>query len=175
MTATRHPVEADPWLSVAQIVTDVAIGVASGGAGTVGAIAISTAWSQVSPGFWGLFAKDAVVDIKGSMYIGKLDRVQPATWVSTVHGLPCNGRDASWMLDYDRDGLDDVIGACGGGVGLNIMVSLSSGRGDFVPNNDPVASVPIVESCDPRSAAPSDSRLPPRLLPPASDVRRRRR
>ena len=142
-------VPAQPTLKAAQVISDVAISGASialdSYVGPEAGYAVSITWDILKGPFWGLFAKDPKITFQHSLQIATGQRGASAfTSVDPVKGMQCEGNHPAFMLDYDQDGRDDVMSACGTN-DSSLYVSRSVGDGSFVPfpDTNPVATVSI--------------------------------
>jgi RHS repeat-associated protein len=162
MKTIVHPVEASPVIAGFQIGIGVVLGVGGQIAGgPAGSAAASVFWSEVgSSAFAGLFGKDPVVEFRNTLYVGTGNRNSPVTSTGNVQGLPCLGPNPSWVLDYDRDGKDDLVVACNFGFpSMNISIVRSKGDGDFEGAGVPAISLPYWD-CGQQQGCPFPSLLP---------------
>ncbi|MEO8902260.1 MAG: SpvB/TcaC N-terminal domain-containing protein, partial [Polyangiaceae bacterium] len=142
-------VPAQPTLKAAQVVSDAVVsGVSLAVDAYVGpeaGFAVSITWDIIKAPFWGLFAKEPTITFQHSLLIatGKSGNAAFSS-VDPVKGLRCEGNHPAFMLDYDQDGQDDVVQACGDN-DSSLYVSRSVGDGSFAPYPDdkPVVSVSI--------------------------------
>ena len=145
-------VPAQPTLKAAQVVSDIAIGAAAialdAYVGPAAGFALSITWDIIKTPFFGMFAKKPTVEFKHALYTATGQRGSATfSTVPDVQGLRCGNDRAhpAFMLDYDQDGLDDVVSACGVNDG-SLYVARSLGNGAFEPlphDNSPVATVSI--------------------------------
>jgi RHS repeat-associated protein len=142
-------VPAQPTLKAAQVVSDVVVGGAclalDSYVGPEAGFAVSIAWDIIKAPFWGLFAKEPTITFQHSLLIGTGKNGNAAfSGVDPVKGLRCEGNHPAFMLDYDQDGQDDVVQACGDN-DSSLYVSRSTGDGTFAPYPDdkPVVSVSV--------------------------------
>ena len=152
-------VPAQPSLKAAQVISDVTI---SGAAlaldafvGPEAGFAVALTWDIIKAPFWGMFAKKPTITFEHTLDIATGNN-GPGTFnhVTDVKGLRCGNKEdhPAFMLDYDQDGRDDVISACGTTSPLgprtfgNLYVALSVGDGSFKSfpdDNSPIAKVGI--------------------------------
>jgi len=113
------------WQTVGDIAGQVGIDIAvatgaiSGGVGAV----VGLVWTIGSSVFFGSLAAQPVVTEHDVLFRGTGDRPpSPPTEALNVTGLPCTAGMPMFLLDFNRDGKDDLAGVCGGGNanGLNI-------------------------------------------------------
>ncbi|HKO47649.1 MAG TPA: FG-GAP-like repeat-containing protein, partial [Polyangiaceae bacterium] len=160
-------VPAQPTLKAAQVVSDIAIGAAAialdAYVGPAAGFALSITWSIIKGPFFGLFAKKPTIKFEHALYTATGQRGSATfSTVPDVQGLRC-GNDKehpAFLLDYDQDGLDDVVTACGANNGaLYVARSLGNGNFESLPkDNSPVVTVPIGldQPSNPRQIAPRE-------------------
>jgi choice-of-anchor A domain-containing protein/RHS repeat-associated protein len=144
-------VDASPTLAAAQITTDVAIGIASSYLSPAGYVAVNLVWNIVKGPFWGLFGSDPKVEVIRKMRYGTGSHQAASLYLDTVTGIPCDAtKNPSFFLDYDQDGKDDVVVACGKNNGsLFVARSLATpgpawaNLGQFAPGSAPVLTAGI--------------------------------
>ena len=143
-------VPAQPTLKAATIVSDIAVSGAAlaldDAAGPEAGFALSITWDIIKTPFWGLFAKEPTITFQHSLHIGTgVGGLDSFTNIADVQGLRCSGDHPAFMLDYDLDGRDDIVSACGTNNG-SLYVALSKGDGSFSSypeDGSPVATVEI--------------------------------
>ena len=142
MITTGHigKVDANAGLTGAAIGADIAIGYASFAYLTpVGGLAVSAVWQLVRGPLFGLFAKKPKITFTTTLLKGTGDRNAPLTRTNNVQGLPCPTSTASFFLDYDQDGKDDVLSACSE---TSVNAALSSGTHFNALGSGVVAQLP---------------------------------
>ena len=111
---TVDGVDASPTLAAAQITTDIAIGIASSYLSPAGYVAVNAIWDVIKGPFWGTFGADPKVEVIRKMRFGTGDRANVSYFVDNVSGIPCDAtKSPAFFLDYDQDGKDDIVSACG--------------------------------------------------------------
>jgi len=124
--ASVEGVPFDKGLAIAQVSTDVAIGIGSMFVPGAGGLVVNGVWSLIKDTFWGLFADHPEIIFDHTLFRGTGNRNDPFVTVNDVSGSPCP-LAPSFLLDYDLDGNDDIISACG----TAVYVSRSKGDGNF--------------------------------------------
>jgi len=152
-------VPAQPTLKAAAVVSDITVSAAAialdAYVGPEAGFALSLTWDIIKTPFFGLFAKKPTITFQHSLYTATGSRGS-ATFgtVPDVKGLRCSSNEShpAFMLDYDQDGRDDVLSACGSRNPLepenpgSLYAALSLGDGSFKSypeDNSPVATVGI--------------------------------
>jgi RHS repeat-associated protein len=132
MKTVEHPAETSPWVTAAMIAADIALLIATKGASAAVQAGTQITWAQSKPIIRGLLAGDPEVEIRSTMHVGTGNRLHPVQGLTNVSGIPCLGaRTPVWMLDYDRDGRDDVLVGCRNLGTFNLSVGRSIGNGTF--------------------------------------------
>jgi RHS repeat-associated protein len=153
---TVDGVPANPMLEAVQNATDLsgqlgiaalsATGIATGGVG----FAISALWEFAGAVFFDAFAKSPTVHENDTFLEGTgfknydVDGKAPINGL-TATGLPCPAGSPMYLLDFNRDGRDDVAGLCGGQDGTGLSLSLWQHDGQFArypDNQTDVAQAP---------------------------------
>jgi len=148
---TVDGVPANSTLSTVKTVSDIAtqvgvdILVASGAVtGGVGAV-VGLAYTVGSEIFFGALAKKPKVHEQDTILFGTgftsydKDGKAPIQGADAT-GLPCHAGFPLYLLDFNRDGRDDVAGVCSfTGQAAALTVSASNGDGSFSPYPVPVA------------------------------------
>jgi RHS repeat-associated protein len=144
---TATPAAANPEMEAVEVAAGVAVGVGTsfltGGVGLM----VSAFWSFGSPLFFDAFRRPTI-KFESQVLFGTGQRSTPFRPEHSF-GLPCSPGSTSYLLDYDRDGLDDVAGICSGtsaGDTTWLRVSRSLGYGGFElvnPNVGHVIDLPM--------------------------------
>jgi hypothetical protein len=147
-------VPAQPTLKAAQVISDITVSVGSIAldelVGPEAGIAASFTWDLIKGPFWGAFAKTPTITLQHALLIGNGSSGAGSapsgafTVIDPVKGLRCNREHPAFMLDYDQDGRDDIVSACGTDDN-SLFVDRSVGDGTFepFPTTAAVLTVPI--------------------------------
>jgi RHS repeat-associated protein len=123
--ATINGQSITPELRTALLVTDVALAVVAIPLPTVGAAA-NLVWGLVKDGFWGPGASEPEIKYERLLLLGTGDRERPTSAIDIVN-YPGSTPLPTYLLDYDRDGKDDVAVQSW----YNLIVHRSMGDGRF--------------------------------------------
>jgi RHS repeat-associated protein len=133
-------VSAHPEIAATIMAADVAMVVVSMAAPGPGIVA-GAIWNFSKVALMGLLAEKPEITYTRNMYFGQPDRSLTPVRVSNIQGIPCSPRTPMAVVDLNRDGKDDLIGACetrsGGSRGSPILYrwtmspSYSTGDGNF--------------------------------------------
>ncbi len=131
---TVDGVTGDPGLQAASTLTNIAGQIVIGATLSTGVgIPVGIAFEILNNAFWGAFASEPKVHYQNVMSFGTGDRENPIN-SEDANGLPCPTGSPLYLLDYDRDGKDDIAGQCGGDKNTTVLhLSLSQGTGSFNP------------------------------------------
>jgi len=112
-TTTVDGIRAQPELIAAQLGADAAMFVLTTFIITAPEFGIPIAFTYAiwKPLFWGLFADKPEIVTTNGLVLGTADR-QTRMSQHTASGLPCGPGHPTFLLDYDRDGRDDVASIC---------------------------------------------------------------
>jgi len=112
----------------------------------------------------GSLASSPNVHIVPTLLKGTGNRSNPAIKIDNLNGLPCGtGLTPSYMLDYDRDGKDDIVIACGAdNASFFVARSLGDGKFEPVPGPSPTFVLPQAKITFP---TPPGARTAPRPGP----------
>ncbi len=145
----QEPVPFNPWIAGAQIAADA--GALVGGilmdmyVGYGSGLAVNILHGVIREPFFDLFTSPGKIEITHNVYIGTGRREDPFEEHEDVSGVhQCSWRlgEHTFMVDYDRDGRDDILKACPhgplGGNSWSLYVSTSNGDGSFT-SSGPVA------------------------------------
>lgn len=83
----------------------------------------------IKQGFLGSLAGSPTITFTNDMLLGNSDRTKPLTYLSHVNPVTCGAYGPKFVMDYDRDGRDDVMSVCSSAYPY---VSRSGGNGNFV-------------------------------------------
>jgi len=137
---TVDGVPANGTLEVAAIITNQVGNIIIGATLSTGVgIPVSILFSILNNLFWGAFAAEPVVHIRNVLTFTQPNRDSALRTVG-ASGLPCLDNEPLFLLDYDRDGKDDLLGYCGFSAAYRgsssyagLTLALSQGTGQFAP------------------------------------------